>query len=122
MLTWAKKPQWDEIATPAPPRPFAEAAAAESRAIPGYNAAAKLCVLSSVEAVAGTLAYFGVARPRPPVRRPNGTRRRRGKLHSGLGYGNPNSVPLLPEDDVAASQSACSWYCLAYHQNPTYSK
>jgi hypothetical protein len=70
VLTWAKKPQWDEIATPAPPRPFAEA---ESRAIPGYNAAAKLCVLSSVEAVAGMLAYFGVARPRPPVRRLNGT-------------------------------------------------
>ena len=74
MLTGAKKPQWDEIATPAPPRPFAELEA-ESRAIPGYNAAAKLCVLSSVEAVAGTLAYFGVARPRPPVRRLNGTLR-----------------------------------------------
>ena len=65
----------DEIATPAPPRPSAEA---ESRAIPGLNAAAKLCALSSVEPVAGTLtpAKRAAGRLPPPIREPQGVARR----------------------------------------------
>ena len=63
----------DEIATPAPP-----SAEAESRAIPGLNAAAKLCALSSVEPVAGTLtpAKRAAGRLPPPIREPQGVARR----------------------------------------------